>query len=465
MRRIARRLPRLQSPQGFSLVEVLVGGLVLVVGLIMISQFFASAAARVLESDIRSVLHQVATEELEAIRGLEYTDVGTQGGWPRGDLLDVETREVENLTVKIEREVIFWTDDSYTGPYYANYRRVTVRVSAVGHEALQPVEVTSNVAGGAEGGTILVRVQDSHGDPVGSVQLQIKNENLIPSINIHSSAIRTNSDGLMMIPGLPVDDSGSYVVSGAKAGYNADSKTGFPVLDGTCQEVILTMDRLSTMVIRTVDSTGAPVGNLAVAVTGPQSYSNPSVVCDANGVATLSNLCFSLNGEAYYVALVEGQGYSAVTQEVNLPADATHEVVLTVAADGTSTTTTSEDTTTTTDPAVTTTTDPSATTTTQSTTTTEATTTTLGSNGVLRVTVRSSDGNRLIRGAWVSLEGNPTGATNRDGYVVFSNLALRTYTMTITAQYHETYTGTVTVTGNNAVTITLTKNGSPPPPH
>lgn len=459
-RGVVARPKRPSSQGGFSLVEVLVAGLVLVVGLIMISQFFASAAARVLDSDIRSVLHQIATEELESIRGLEYTDVGTVNGWPQGPLLDDEERVVDNLTVQIHREIVYWTDESYEGPYPANYRRVTVGVSATGHEHLAPVEVVSNVAGGEDGGTLLVRAQDSQGNPVGSVQLRIENDELIPNIDIYSSAIRTNSEGIMMVPGLPVDDDGNYVVSGTKPGYNSDSKTEFPVLDGVCQEVVLTMDKLSSMVVRVVDATGTPVEGLAVSVAGPQGYAT-TLTSTADGV-TLSDLCFSIGGETYIVSLLDGQGYHAVTQQVAVPADSTVDVTLTVEPDG-GVTTTTDSTTTTTDPSGTTTTsDPSATTTTTSSTTT---TTTSAGTGSLHLTVRDANTNWPVRGAWVSLEGEHTGGTNRNGMVFLGDLELRTYEITITANYYETYTGTVTISGNETMTVYMTWDWSPPTPH
>lgn len=222
MYRIARRLARLRSQRGFSLAEVLVGGLVLVVGMVFIAQFFASAASRVLDSDIRSVLHQVATEDLETIRGMPYPDVGTTDGHPEGTLAPDEDRVVQNVTIHIHRDVIYWTDDSYEGPYPANYRRVTVTVSAVGRQGIQPVELVSNVAGGAEGGTLDITVTDVTGDPVEGAAIRITNTNLVPNVDIHSAALKTNNLGRMIVPGLEPDPTPSYVVTVSKSGYNTD---------------------------------------------------------------------------------------------------------------------------------------------------------------------------------------------------------------------------------------------------
>ena len=59
---------------------------------------------------------------------------------------------MDGLTLVVTREVVYIEDASYSGPYPANYRRVTVRVAVAGNSRVGPVEVTTNVAGGAAGG-------------------------------------------------------------------------------------------------------------------------------------------------------------------------------------------------------------------------------------------------------------------------------------------------------------------------
>ncbi len=193
------------SPDGFTLVETLVAGMVLVVGLIMIAQFFASAMARTTASDVRSILSQVANREIEDVRALLYDDVGTTDGWPKGVLAPTATRTEDGVAVTITREVVFVTDDSYSGPYPANYKRVSISVSATQHPALGPVAVSTYVAGGAEGGTLDITVTDTQGTPVPNAQIAVTNTHLIPNVNLTSSALRTNSLGKLIIPGLKPD--------------------------------------------------------------------------------------------------------------------------------------------------------------------------------------------------------------------------------------------------------------------
>jgi hypothetical protein len=434
MRRFVEKVRRSASARGFSLVEVMVGALVLVVGMIVLSQLFASGVSRVLDSDIRSVLHQVAAKEVETIRGLHYEDVGTTDGHPQGVLAADENRVEDVVEVHIHREVVFWTDDSYdeAGPYPANYRRVAVTVSAVGHEEVQPVELVTNIAGGATGGSILVRVQDSQGQPVEDATFTIENAFLVPPVNIISSALRTDELGIMLVPGLLIDPDGNYEVEATKTGYSSDSEGNIVVLEASLHEVVLTIDLLSSLNIRVIDDVSlAEVEGMEIQISGPAAY-YASVTSQAGG-RVVDQLRFATEAEPYIVTLVTGYGYLGNQQNIALPAGESREVVFHVIP-GSATTTTV------TIPATT--------------TTVAGTTTTLAGTASLLVTVRDDWDYDRIRNAWVNLEGR-TGRTNRRGEVLFVGLANDTYDLNVTAQHYEPYSGVVTVSGPSSVTIYL----------
>ena len=240
--KLAFRTKKLESERGFSVVEVLIASVVLVVGLIAIAQFFSSAMARVLDSDVRSVLHLVATKDMESIRGLPYDDVGLSSGGlpPVGTLEPIEYLEVDGLTVKITRDVRFWADDAYEGPFpQANYRRVTLSVEAgqmagglwTPRRGTSAVELVSNIAGGAGGATLLVHVIDMAGAPVPEAKITITNTHLIPNVKVDHSTVKTNNEGLLLVPGLVPDDSGYYVVEASKVGYTSDSWSNGALID------------------------------------------------------------------------------------------------------------------------------------------------------------------------------------------------------------------------------------------
>ena len=311
MTRINRhRTDAAQSERGFTLTEVLVAGVVLVIGLIMIAQFFTMTASRILASDTRSLMAQLATQQIETIRGLQYQDIGTVGGQPPGQLLAAEDIVMEGRTFHVTRDVTYFEDSSYSGPYPANYRRVTVSVSQVNNSALAPVVMTTNIAGGAKGGTLDITVTDLSGEGIPGAHLTISDTVLSPDVLINAPAIHTDSSGHLQIPGLTVDPNGGYFVSAALSGYNSAAlQNGVVVANGTPFTVVqLIMDRLATMNIHLTDQNGNALPGIALTVTGYLSVSpwnfSQTVTTDSGGNATLPNIRYSTSLEPYFIQLV-----------------------------------------------------------------------------------------------------------------------------------------------------------------
>jgi prepilin-type N-terminal cleavage/methylation domain-containing protein len=412
--------------EGFTLIEVLVACVVLAIGLMAIMGFFASSIARVLDSRTRSVLQQVATEDLEKIRALKYDDVGTTTGQPPGVLLAHEERTVQGRVVTIDRQVRFIQDQSYTGPYPANYRRVTISVSDKGDTRLGPVEMTSNVAGGAPGGSLDVTVQDSQGNPVPDVPIKVTNNHLVPSVNINDVAIRTDSLGHLLIPGLTPDSEPAYVVTGTKTGYNSDDNApGVVVNDGLpYTNVPLIMDKLSNLIVRLVDPGGAAKPGVALTITGPENFTW-SGSSDSSGTVTLRDIRFAKSNDPYNVVVTPGQGYEPVSKAISVDAGSTKEETLTLIS---MVTTTVPGTTTTTAPRL----------------------------GTLTVTVLKDSNGQPLKNATVNLiNGGGTKNTDNSGQVVYSGLAYGDYPLSVARNNYQTYSTTVTINGSVSLTIRL----------
>lgn len=408
---VGRMTRRLRGEKGFSLIEVLIGGVVLAVGLVMITQFFASAASRVLVSDVRSVMSQVANQQLEAIRSMDYEDVGVAGGWPAGTLVPDETITVSNVDLEITRQVTTWTDSSYSGPQLFNYRRVTITVTAVDHPELSPVVLTTNVAGGQDGGTLDITVTDVAGNPVEDAQLTITNTHLIPNINISSLDTRTDANGRLVLPGLPPDATAAYVVTATKSGYSTASSSPSVLVSGTPYTVIhLTIDQLSNLTVSVVDGGGHAVTGLNLTITGPSSFSQSFV--SGSSPTTFYGIRYSTDTDPYIVNLLSGQGYVAQQQAITLNPNSTQNLVLTATA--------------------------------------------VSYNSSLNLTVRSASGSHaLIDKATVSLSPSGKVQQTNNGIVLFTGLSDGTYSLVITKSGH-TYSvspGSIVVTGATSATV------------
>jgi len=295
---------------GFTLIEVLVAGVVMVVGVFALAGFFTTSASRVLDSSTRSLLTQVAQQELETIRSMQYQNVGTVGGDPAGTLLSSENKPVENRPLVVTRGVIYWQDPSYSGPYPANYRRVTITVGLANQTRLAPVQLQTIVAGGATGGTINVTILNVAGAGVPNAQLAITNTNLVPNVTINAPAIHTNSQGKLQVPGLTPDPSGGYKVSSSLTGYyTATLKTGVVVgLGQPFTAVTMTMDQVSTLVLHVENQSGVARAGVSLTVKGWVSASdnttwtyNQTFTTDSTGTVTIPNIRYSTGLEPYLV--------------------------------------------------------------------------------------------------------------------------------------------------------------------
>jgi type II secretory pathway pseudopilin PulG len=412
-----------RSAAGFTLAEVLVACVVMLIGVLAIMGFFASSIARVLDSRTRSVLQQVATEDLEKIRALKYDDVGTTNGQPPGVLLAHEERTIQGVEVTIDRQVRFIQDASYTGPYPANYRRVAISVSEKGDNRLAPVEMTSNVAGGASGGSLNVTVQDSQGNPVPGVPIRVSDDHLVPHVNINDAATLTDSEGHLLIPGLTPDSTPSYVVTGTKTGYNTDDNApGVVVNDGLpYTNVPLIMDRLSALIVHVLDPQGAPKPGVALTITGPKNFSWTGA-SDSAGTITLPDIRFAKSNDPYNVVVASGQGYEPVSKAVAVDAGTTKEESLTLAQMVTTTTTTP----------------------------------TAPRYGTLTITVVKDSNGQPIKNATVNLiNGGGAKNTNNSGQVVYSGVLYGDYPLSVTKNNYVTYSTTVTINGSVSLTIRL----------
>ncbi len=307
LRGLATRIGGGDREQGFSLVEVMVAVVLLSVCLIGMAQFFASAGDRVMDSETRSLLHQIASQEIEDIRALPYEDIGVEGGNPAGALEASEDKTVEDLSVRITREIRYVTDASYSGPYPANYRRVTIIVRATGYDDLDPMQLSTIIAGGAEGGALDITVTNLAGEPVADASLQITNDHLLPHVDIHDSATRTDSQGHLLVPGLEPDDTNSYYVVATKSGYDsAATPEGQVVVKGTPFTVVqLIIDELSTLTIHLTNGSGAPLAGVALTLTGYLSFDpwtfSQEVITDENGYATLENIRYATSLQPYII--------------------------------------------------------------------------------------------------------------------------------------------------------------------
>lgn len=313
-----------QREGGFTLIETILGLVVMSIMVLAVSNLFISNLQSVTLGKARAIGLAVANEQIEYLRDLPYQSVATAGGaiYPPGTIPDSQTltRGGYNFTVKTE---INYVDDPYdgisSGPANgkpkdlnpADYRKAQIDVYLKSSGQLV-AKLTTDIAGKAaetasSTGIISIRVIDANGQPVANASVHITNTNPTPDVDITTT---TDNQGLVVVPNLPPDSSNRYQVTASLGGYSTDQTLPDPagaqtavninpnVLVQQITPVTLAIDRVSSLNLRVTDPAGAALGNKAITITGAKkTKQNPDVykysqvsTTDASGNISLSSM-------------------------------------------------------------------------------------------------------------------------------------------------------------------------------
>lgn len=262
---------QLRAKAGFTLVETLVS-------LALLLMFFASTAAIfgvvtniVGEARVRTVATSLAEEKLEVVRNLSYADIGTIGGIPNGALPQSEVVTINGQDFTVETTVIYIDDDfddqAPTDVIPTDYKRVRVSISWGGvFPSINPIVATTDVApNGLEsnegGGTLMITIINSSGEPVSNADVSIQNSSVNPNINLN---ISSNDSGQVLLPGAPAC-SDCYIISVSKSGFTQERtyslteianplKPHATVIEGEVTGLTFSIDQTATINIETKGS-------------------------------------------------------------------------------------------------------------------------------------------------------------------------------------------------------------------
>lgn len=269
------------SHRGFTLTELLVAAAVLAVIVTPLIISLIKNYRFTINNKERLLAESIASEKIEIIRNLDYSDVGTDTGWPHGEIPanpPPETRNGIEFQTKID---IRYFDDDFDGNVYGtvpdkpvdlypyDYKKIQVKVFPVSNPSLS-VMLTTNVSPSGpetetDTGILEIRVIDASGQPIEDAEINITN--LSEGIDITTT---TAADGKVLIPALPPDEQAYHVVV-SKLGYSTDQTYEVtlenPYPEPTDQSVLLhqltsltlSIDKLSTMNIYTKDVAGQPI--------------------------------------------------------------------------------------------------------------------------------------------------------------------------------------------------------------
>ncbi len=279
--------------RGMSLVDVIVGTTLVVVIFAGIFGLLRAELATSGLAKLQATATTIATSQMEYIRSLDYTAIGTDGGIPAGNIAQATTTTNGGLSYTV-RTYIEYADDPADGSGVADsngittdYKRVKVTVYYSAGGASHSVTLNSNIVPPSietttGGGTLVANVVDSVGVAIAGATVRIVNASTSPDIDFTTY---TDSHGTVSLPGAPT--STQYQIFVSKSDYssaqtyardatNANPTPGYlTVVANTTTSSTFAIDRLATLTLRTF----APIA--------PALWSDP--FSDSTKVATLSN--------------------------------------------------------------------------------------------------------------------------------------------------------------------------------
>jgi len=216
----------MKTQRGMTLIDVLVGSaLVLIIflallGLLRASLLISSSAKA------KAGATAIATTQMEYLRSLPYTSVGTIGGIPAGLIAQATTTTMNGVPYGV-RTLIEYVDDPKDGSGAADsnsittdYKRAKVAVTYLFRGTTREVALISNIAPPSietttGGGTLRVNVVDAVGTAVPGASVRIENPSASPAVDF-----TTFSDvvGSISLPGAPT--STDYRITVTKSGYS-----------------------------------------------------------------------------------------------------------------------------------------------------------------------------------------------------------------------------------------------------
>ncbi|KND50047.1 MAG: Autotransporter adhesin [Parcubacteria bacterium C7867-008] len=213
--------------RGMSFVDVIVGtALVLIIFLALFGLLRASVSVAQL-TKAKAIATAVADSQIEYVRSLSYSSVGTVGGIPAGTVPQYSTT-TSNGTAYGVRTFIAYEDDpgdglagADTNGIITDYKRIKVTVTYIAGGRSRTVDMISNYSPlGMEtstgGGTLRLVIVNAISAPLSGASVRIVNASTSPTVDLTTFS---DVDGIVYLPGAAT--STQYQVYVSKSGYSS----------------------------------------------------------------------------------------------------------------------------------------------------------------------------------------------------------------------------------------------------
>jgi hypothetical protein len=228
-RRGAALLERLRDEHGFTLMELVIATIILLIAGPPIAAVLLTGSQLGSNSLLRSSSDELAAAKIELVRAMPYDNIGFPGGNPPGTIASTNTlfygpTTINGKSVSIAYQISYVDDHGAKTQTYSDYKRVVVTITNTKTNAVISTK-TANIAaltGAADGGSEYVTIRRTVVDmATGNPALANATVSLTngPSANRSDT---TNSSGGVIFPALAVNPNTSsfYDVNAALTGYS-----------------------------------------------------------------------------------------------------------------------------------------------------------------------------------------------------------------------------------------------------
>ncbi|HEY4500650.1 MAG TPA: hypothetical protein VJI70_00040 [Candidatus Paceibacterota bacterium] len=328
--------------RGFGLVDVVVGvALMLILFLslfgVLRSSLMLSALAKA-----KAAATELASTQMEYLRGLSYDSLGTVGGIPAGLVPQTATTTVDGISY-VTRTFIEYKDDTADGISTQDANAVTtdykigkVSVSYSLNGLAKSVDLISNFAppgieSSTGGGTLSIHIVDAANADVDNATVHIVNASTTPTVDFTSF---TNTNGFAIIGGAAT--SSEYQIFVSRSGYSSAQtypRTGqnvnpapgyFTVSKDQITPATFFIDKLSTLTL--VSFSPAVTASFSDSFTDSSNLASQTGIQVTGGALTLANQGLSGSARSVSIAPSYLNGWGILLATLSTPSGTTASV-------------------------------------------------------------------------------------------------------------------------------------------
>jgi prepilin-type N-terminal cleavage/methylation domain-containing protein len=311
---------------GFTLIELIVCVAIFAILLAGVVGCFAVVTSAVKAARLQTQISSLATNDMEIVRNMPYSQVGTMEGNPHGPLPDLSDPISENIAgskYQIFYKVAYIhdpSDPSATGT--PSYKQVEMNVLNTANNQLSyfvTTVVPQGLIADPNTGALQITVINSVGQPLPGMNVEIRYPTTSPYT--YDLFDTTNNSGVVTEIGLPAGVN-AYRIIASYPGYSTaqtypiTSQNPNPnhpdatVANGKVTQLTLSIDVLSNLTIDTLNQTCQPISGVNLNVSGSNLIGNtPNVLAFNNNYSSVAG-AVALTGiptDTYTPTLLTGQ--------------------------------------------------------------------------------------------------------------------------------------------------------------